>query len=227
MLRNPASRAVFRSFTNAGAKPARPTINGALQRPQLTSQLCTLSARSPQRIGVALNRPVITPFLRQASTAQPPHFDKPNTNAEDKIAHQKLEAHPELVSSTSSIHPLNSEIGVPEPEKEVDMLAGMKSDLVPRSAVSLQEAPADMRDSRELSQRRLAFRMYQDRPTCLALPVSCHTLQLLFQRSIAHGRSTTPQRLAPVSSCRSALLSFYFTYLSPCKSDMALLYVTQ
>jgi len=130
MLRNPASRAILRSFANVGAKPARPMINGALQRPQLASQLCTLSSKRPQRIAVALNRSVTATFQRHASSAQPPHFDKVNTKAEDKLAHQKLEAHPELVSSTSSIHPLNSEIGVQEQEKEVDMLAGMRSDLV-------------------------------------------------------------------------------------------------
>ncbi|KAK3079177.1 hypothetical protein LTS18_005549 [Coniosporium uncinatum] len=142
MLRNPASRAILRSFANVGAKPARPMINGALQRPQLASQLCTLSSKRPQRIAVALNRSVTATFQRHASSAQPPHFDKVNTKAEDKLAHQKLEAHPELVSSTSSIHPLNSEIGVQEQEKEVDMLAGMRSDLrTIAETFSLQDVP--------------------------------------------------------------------------------------
>jgi hypothetical protein len=58
--------------------------------------------------------------------------------AEDKYAHEKLKATPETVSTTSSIHPLNSEIGTPPPEKDVDMLKDLKSDVVGSSTSMLK-----------------------------------------------------------------------------------------
>ena len=50
--------------------------------------------------------------------------------AESRYAHEKLKPTPETVSSTSSIHPMFSEVGADTPEREVDMTAGIKHDLV-------------------------------------------------------------------------------------------------
>jgi hypothetical protein len=46
------------------------------------------------------------------------------------LGKQKIPAYPELVDSQSSMHPLNSELGTGEPEPEVDMMAGIRSDFV-------------------------------------------------------------------------------------------------
>ena len=46
------------------------------------------------------------------------------------MAKQKIPAYPELVDSQSSTHHLNSELGIEEPEPEVDMMAGIRSDFV-------------------------------------------------------------------------------------------------
>lgn len=46
------------------------------------------------------------------------------------MEHEKLESHPEEVSTTSSVHQVFSEKGVKEEEPDEDMLAGIKSDLV-------------------------------------------------------------------------------------------------
>ena len=43
---------------------------------------------------------------------------------------EKMEAHPNEVSAVSSVHQVFGEKGVEEPEKEEDMLAGVKEDLV-------------------------------------------------------------------------------------------------
>ena len=43
---------------------------------------------------------------------------------------EKLESHPEEVSVSSSIHQVFHEKGVEDAEKDEDMLAGVKSDLV-------------------------------------------------------------------------------------------------
>lgn len=43
---------------------------------------------------------------------------------------QKIPAYPELVDSQSSMHPLNSELATEDPEPDVDMMAGIRSDFV-------------------------------------------------------------------------------------------------
>ena len=46
------------------------------------------------------------------------------------MEHEKIEPHPEEVTAVSSIHQVFAEKGVEEPEKDEDMLAGVKADLV-------------------------------------------------------------------------------------------------
>jgi hypothetical protein len=62
------------------------------------------------------------------------NISKEQLKVEDKYAHEKLKATPETVSMTSSIHPISGEIGTPSPEKDkdTDMVAGVKSDVVSR-----------------------------------------------------------------------------------------------
>jgi hypothetical protein len=93
---------------------------------QFSSKLCTLSqATRPLAIG----KPVTLALARYASQQAP--MDKINKEAESKIGSEKLEAHPDLVSSTSSTHPLFGEVGMPEDQhKDDDMMAGVKGDLV-------------------------------------------------------------------------------------------------
>lgn len=50
--------------------------------------------------------------------------------AEKALRTQKINATPELVSSSSSIHPINSEHGQGEQEQDIDMMAGIRSDFV-------------------------------------------------------------------------------------------------
>jgi hypothetical protein len=56
--------------------------------------------------------------------------DKIDRKAEDRYAHEKIKPTPETVSTTSSTHALFSEVGTKNPEKEVDMTASIKHDLV-------------------------------------------------------------------------------------------------
>ena len=46
------------------------------------------------------------------------------------MEHEKIEPHPEEVTASSSVHQVFAEKGVEEPEKDEDMLAGVKADLV-------------------------------------------------------------------------------------------------
>ena len=50
--------------------------------------------------------------------------------AEAEYAKQMVGARPDLVSTGSSVHHVTYEIGVEEGEKDIDMMAGIRSDFV-------------------------------------------------------------------------------------------------
>jgi hypothetical protein len=75
-------------------------------------------------------------MFQRTATSTP--LDKINKKNEEKIAHQKLEPTPETVSATSSIHPVLGEVATPEPERDVDMMAGLKQDVVSRSPLCMR-----------------------------------------------------------------------------------------
>jgi hypothetical protein len=49
---------------------------------------------------------------------------------EKALGEERLEAHPEEVSAVSSVHQVSHEKATEDPEEDIDMLAGVKSDLV-------------------------------------------------------------------------------------------------
>lgn len=110
--------AVTRSTARTVLACSRPTFTPTQA---FASQIWT-AAKRPQRLGVirpsALNR------------LESNLVDKINPKEEAKNAAKKLTPHPELVSSKSSVHSLQSEVGVKDPPRETEMLAGIKQDLV-------------------------------------------------------------------------------------------------
>lgn len=142
MLRNQASRAVLRSLNAANAQHLRATFNAASSKAPLTSRLCTMSnSKRPQNAAAATWKP-ISAALSQRQRYASTQWDKPNVKAEKEVAQKKLEPQPELVSATSTIHPMFSEVGTPEPEKEADMMKGIKQDVdTIKDTFSLTEVP--------------------------------------------------------------------------------------
>jgi len=57
-------------------------------------------------------------------------FDHIDKKHEGKVAKKPLEPHPDDVSPASSVRHVLGEEGVEDKEKDVDMLAGVKADLV-------------------------------------------------------------------------------------------------
>ena len=53
-----------------------------------------------------------------------------DTEAEKKLAKEKLQADPSLVSTASSTRPITGEVGAPEHEEDVDMMKTIRSDVV-------------------------------------------------------------------------------------------------
>jgi hypothetical protein len=65
--------------------------------------------------------------------------DKIDRDAENKYQHEKLEPHPERVTATSTIHPVFSEVGAKDPERDVDMMAGVKQDIVRQTLLCMEK----------------------------------------------------------------------------------------
>ena len=124
MFRPTTLRSVARSV-NAASQPAL-RVQGSALRPQVRSQLCTLSRR-PQ--AVAFTKPLALQLMRAASDSRGP-VDKIDTAAEKAIGQKHLKSDPS-VSTTSSTHPIMGEVGLQESgERETEMLAGVKQDMV-------------------------------------------------------------------------------------------------
>ncbi|KAL8829902.1 MAG: hypothetical protein Q9191_001745 [Dirinaria sp. TL-2023a] len=70
--------------------------------------------------------------------------DRIDIKHEKEVAKEHLEPHPDQVSSVSSVHQVFHEQGVKEPEKDEDMLAGIKSDWkVVKATFALDEVPRE------------------------------------------------------------------------------------
>lgn len=130
MLRTGFSRALLRSLSSTAPQSARISLNAPSQKVQLVSRLCTLSSKRPQLLALAPFAPTTTALVRHQTTQTIP--GKVDKKAESEAARAKLEETPEIVSARSSTHPLFSEVGQEDPDKDTDMMAGIKSDLVRR-----------------------------------------------------------------------------------------------
>ena len=82
-------------------------------------------SKKPTNVAVTTFKPFSTSIQRYAGP-----FDHVDKKHEDVVEHEKLEAHPDQVSTTSSVHQIFHEQGVEDKEKDEDMLAGVWSDWV-------------------------------------------------------------------------------------------------
>lgn len=123
MLRNSASRLALRSLTTSTARPA---ANFTRTTPilQWTTQFSSLALRRPQ---VAQLAPIQAAFLRRNISEKIPESQK---KVETKYGQEKIKPTPEIVSTTSSTHPIFSEVATETPVQEIDMMAGVKHDVV-------------------------------------------------------------------------------------------------
>ncbi|KAF2739594.1 hypothetical protein EJ04DRAFT_284211 [Polyplosphaeria fusca] len=123
MLRTGASRLVLRSVAPPAARPAGHVFQRVAPQLQTTTKFSSAARTRPQIVSLAQLKPIQTAVLRRSMA------DKINREAENRYQHEKLEPHPERVTATSTVHPLLSEVGAKDPERDVDMMAGVKGDL--------------------------------------------------------------------------------------------------
>ncbi|KAK5114426.1 hypothetical protein LTR85_010249 [Meristemomyces frigidus] len=142
MLRSTATRSLLRSLA------ANPTSSAPI-RQQFRSQLCTISTRSQALKPFAPKTLGLTRWASTSAKGDQKPMDAIDSRQETELAKQKLEAHPELVSSSSSTHALRSELGAApgergQGEEETEMMGGIKGDLKTiRDTFSLESVPRD------------------------------------------------------------------------------------
>lgn len=86
-------------------------------------------AKKPVTLALTIHKPLSTSLQRYATHPGSP-FDPIDSKHEKELGKEHMEPHPEEVSATSSVHEVFHEKGVDEGEKDEDMLAGVKEDLV-------------------------------------------------------------------------------------------------
>jgi len=127
MFRSGASRSILRSVTTAS--PASRTQH------LLRSQLCTGSGSSPRLPTKPLAVKSLGLVRHVSATGDRKPIDEINERHEREVGKEQLEVNPQAVSTTSSTHPINSEVGArpgkkSEDEDQTEMLGGIKHDLV-------------------------------------------------------------------------------------------------
>ena len=116
------ARSSLRSVTRSSI---RGHVNNATRDGLISPLNRLVNHRSPVTTALSVYKPFSTSLLRLAQT-----YDKIDRKHEEELEHEKLVPHPEEVSPTSTVHEVFHEKGVEDPEKDEDMLAGMKSDWV-------------------------------------------------------------------------------------------------
>jgi hypothetical protein len=120
MFRPTALRSLQRSLPSCNAHVARSAWGGVTLKASLASRASTVN--TPKRLSLAIRKPLTTSLVRYQST-----IDKA---AEEEYRKQTLKPTPESVSTGSSVRHVTGEVGVDDPEPDVDMMAGIKGDFV-------------------------------------------------------------------------------------------------
>jgi len=150
LLRNGASRLALRSLAAApmGARTAGAGATNFIRTTttapclQWTTQFGSLAARRRPQLAQQLKSTTPSAILRRSLADK--KLSEGQKQAESRYAREEIKPTPETVSSTSSTHPMFSEVGAETQQKEVDMMAGMKHDVgTIKETFSLKNVPRE------------------------------------------------------------------------------------
>lgn len=129
MFRTTATRAIPSSLTSFRATSTRTPLIRFVQQAAFRSS--TRHVKTTPILALAVQQPLRKSLVRYASSSGASSTPY-GQDAEDEksLRTQKIMAKPEEVSTTSSVHKAFEEKGVEQPEDDVDMMAGIRSDFV-------------------------------------------------------------------------------------------------
>ncbi|MCJ1294225.1 hypothetical protein MMC34_005782 [Xylographa carneopallida] len=144
MLRTGTTRALTRSLLGSPTASSRHTSTISLLHAQIQSRTRQSQLRRPSSSAIGQYQQSSTALGRYASTHPGTPFDHIDKKHEKDVAKVAIEPHPEDVSTLSSVRQVMHEEGVEDQERDVDMLAGVKSDLKTiRETFSMSEVPRE------------------------------------------------------------------------------------
>ncbi len=201
MLRSGAARSLRRSVFSSANGPVRATRSNATF---ITSSSRASGLRRPANLSLTVHKPVTTALQRYASTipvGPGTPFDKIDKKAESKRANEPIDPDPDAVSIDSSVRHVFGEEGVEDKEKDTDMLAGVKADLVwPIASPYTHMVHEVTRPSlRKPSKRPLPSMTFPAKLSTSAWRVSYRTSRHPYRQSIWHGTSTTQRPMDHIS----------------------------
>ncbi len=128
MLRSGPARSLSRSTLRLVSSSTTTSFAYRKALPKSAARL--LGPQQPASLSLTVHKPFSTALQRYATITPGNPADHIDKTHEKEIAKTEIEAHPEEVSTASSVHQVFHEKGVEEPEKDEDMLAGVWQDLV-------------------------------------------------------------------------------------------------
>ena len=127
MIRSGPAASLSRSSLHYVSSSCRRAASNLARPHQLGPEIPRiLRPKRPVSLALTPHKPLSTSLQRYAASP----FDKIDQKHEEAVENEHLQPHPEQVSATSSVHEVFHEKGVEEEEKDEDMLAGVKADLV-------------------------------------------------------------------------------------------------
>lgn len=126
MFRTTATRSVSKSLTSLRTPAARAPLGKLVQ--QAAFKTSTRQIKISPILALTTQQPLQKSLVRYVSSKVVLGRDN---NRETALQSERVFREPDLVTTSSTSHPvLTGEIGREEPEKDVDMMAGVKSDFV-------------------------------------------------------------------------------------------------
>lgn len=125
------TRSTIRFITSCN----RRTSSFAIAHAPRASNLRIQSSSRSSSLELTVHKPWSRSLQRFASTAKP--VDEVDKKAEEKVANKVIQPHPEEVTVDSTVHQVFHEKGRPDEEEDVEMLAGVWSDIVSKPAPML------------------------------------------------------------------------------------------
>lgn len=125
LFRTTAARSIPRSLSTITSPSSRSLLNNNAFRAPLNT--FARPAKASTRLSLIPRKPLATSIVRYQHNVTGITGGKA---FEEAYAKEKLPETPQIVSPSSSVHGVQSEVGVGDNEHDVDMMAGIKSDFV-------------------------------------------------------------------------------------------------